>query len=347
MTLDLMKGSALGALAVGLSLIVAPDVAHAGIGAATDIAAQPDDREPQFERRNDGSAARGERRARPPRGMVAPSTGYTEAQSPQRRRDAQADRRQERRVDRRENRRGNGGFGSQQVREAAQAIRRDQEAQREARRQDRENRQSSNRAGPSTYDNGQRDLRGRRDAYRDQRGTYRDNRRDGDRTDRQGSYRDQRDAYRAGRRDGYRTDQRGDYRNQQRAYRDGRRDAYRAGQRARYHDGRRWHDYRVWDRSDWRRHSRYDWYRYRSTNRNLFSIGRYYAPYRNYRYSRIGIGFYLDQQLFGSRYWINDPWRYRLPEVYGPYRWVRYYDDVLLVDVYNGEVVDVIYDFFW
>ena len=31
----------------------------------------------------------------------------------------------------------------------------------------------------------------------------------------------------------------------------------------------------------------------------------------------------------------------------GPYRWVRYYDDVLLVDIYSGEVVDVIHDFFW
>ena len=51
--------------------------------------------------------------------------------------------------------------------------------------------------------------------------------------------------------------------------------------------------------------------------------------------------------FFGSRYQINDPWRYRLPAVYGPYRWVRYYDDVLLVDIYSGEVVDVIYDFFW
>jgi len=26
---------------------------------------------------------------------------------------------------------------------------------------------------------------------------------------------------------------------------------------------------------------------------------------------------------------------------------VRYYDDVVLVDTYTGEVVDVIYDFFW
>ena len=55
----------------------------------------------------------------------------------------------------------------------------------------------------------------------------------------------------------------------------------------------------------------------------------------------------LGSLFFGSRYWINDPWQYRLPEVYGPYRWVRYYDDALLVDIYSGEVVDVIYDFFW
>ena len=82
-------------------------------------------------------------------------------------------------------------------------------------------------------------------------------------------------------------------------------------------------------------------------NRSSFSIGIYYAPYRNYSYRRFGIGSRLNSLFFGQRYWINDPWQYRLPEVYGPYRWVRYYDDVLLADVYSGEVVDVIYDFFW
>ena len=59
------------------------------------------------------------------------------------------------------------------------------------------------------------------------------------------------------------------------------------------------------------------------------------------------IGFFLDSLFFSSRYYINDPWAYRLPSVYGPYRWVRYYDDVVLVDIYTGEVVDVIHDFFW
>ena len=79
----------------------------------------------------------------------------------------------------------------------------------------------------------------------------------------------------------------------------------------------------------------------------MFHVGRYYAPYRNYSYRRLSIGFYLDSLFFGSNYWINDPFYYRLPDVYGPYRWVRYYDDALLVDIYTGEVVDVIYDFFW
>ena len=56
--------------------------------------------------------------------------------------------------------------------------------------------------------------------------------------------------------------------------------------------------------------------------------------------------------LFGQRVlWqpvrISDPWTYRLPEVYGPYRWIRYYDDVLLVNTYTGEVVDVVHNFFY
>jgi Ni/Co efflux regulator RcnB len=29
------------------------------------------------------------------------------------------------------------------------------------------------------------------------------------------------------------------------------------------------------------------------------------------------------------------------------YRWIRYYDDLVLVDTWDGRVADVIYDFFW
>ena len=43
---------------------------------------------------------------------------------------------------------------------------------------------------------------------------------------------------------------------------------------------------------------------------------------------------------------VPGAFNYRLPPADGPYRWVRYYGDVLLVDVRNGYVVDVIHDFF-
>lgn len=116
----------------------------------------------------------------------------------------------------------------------------------------------------------------------------------------------------------------------------------------------RWPDRSGWnnDRSnrwsrDWRRDNRYNWYGYRNTNRNVYRIGRYYAPYQNYTYRRLNIGFHLQPRFYGNSYWINSPWQYRLPEADGPYRWVRYYDDALLVDIYSGEVVDVIHDFFW
>ena len=101
-----------------------------------------------------------------------------------------------------------------------------------------------------------------------------------------------------------------------------------------------------WDRQ-WRSNSRYNWQSYRRGHPDTYRLGSYYAPYRGYSYRRLSIGFYLDGLFFSNRYWIADPWQYRLPEVYGPYRWVRYYDDALLVNIYSGEVVDVIYSVFW
>ncbi len=118
--------------------------------------------------------------------------------------------------------------------------------------------------------------------------------------------------------------------------RDGRRD----GSWSR--DGRR--DSR-WS-SDWRRDTRYDWSRHRARHRSIFRLGRYYDPY-GWGYRRFSIGFSLGRGYYGSNYWLDDPWQYRLPPAYGPYRWVRYYDDALLVNIYDGRVVDVIHNFFW
>ncbi|WP_166039783.1 RcnB family protein [Sphingosinicella sp. YJ22] len=106
-------------------------------------------------------------------------------------------------------------------------------------------------------------------------------------------------------------------------------------------------DRREW-RRDWRNDRRYDWGRYRNQNRFVFRLNPYYSPYGyGYGYRRFGIGSVLDSLLFGRNYWVSDPWQYRLPPAPPGYQWVRYYNDVILVDTWNGRVVDVIYDFFW
>jgi hypothetical protein len=112
---------------------------------------------------------------------------------------------------------------------------------------------------------------------------------------------------------------------------------------------RRWDGNRDGNRrwsGDWRRDNRYDWRTYRNRYSSLYRLGRYYDPY-GYSYRRFSIGFSLWPSYYGSNNWLNDPWQYRLPPAYGPYRWVRYYDDALLVNIYTGQVVDVIYSFFW
>lgn len=122
----------------------------------------------------------------------------------------------------------------------------------------------------------------------------------------------------------------------------------------------RWNDRRDWDRPNawrgnrgawnngWRHDDRYDWRAYRDYNRGIYRLPRYYPPARwSYGYRRFTIGYRIDSFLFAPQYWISDPYTYRLPPPWGPYRWVRYYDDALLVDVDTGQVVDVIYGIFW
>ncbi|MBU3078135.1 RcnB family protein [Sphingomonas quercus] len=96
----------------------------------------------------------------------------------------------------------------------------------------------------------------------------------------------------------------------------------------------------------WRDDRRFDWQRYRDTNRRFYTLPRYYGP-SGYAYRRYGVGVRIGAPFFAQRYWIADPWAYRLPPVYGPYRWVRYYNDVLLVDIYTGQIRDAIYGFFY
>ena len=103
----------------------------------------------------------------------------------------------------------------------------------------------------------------------------------------------------------------------------------------------------AWNRG-WRNDNRYNWDQYRTSNRSLYRLPRYYAPYGwGGGYRRFGIGITLSSILWNQNYWIDDPYAYRLPDAYGPYRWVRYYNDAMLVDIRNGRVLDVVYDIFY
>lgn len=187
----------------------------------------------------------------------------------------------------------------------------------------------------------------RRDNFRDGRGSgfngqVRDVARDARRADARDERRDdRRDVVRDGRRDEWRGDRRDNYRDGRRNWRQ---NDWRWGWRGR--DGWDNREFRRWN-NGWRNDRNYNWGDYRRSNRFVYRPGPYYAPYRSHSYSRVGIGFYLDSLFFQPRFFVNDPSYYRLPPVYGPYQWVRYYDDVVLVDIYTGEVVDVIHDFFW
>ncbi len=99
-------------------------------------------------------------------------------------------------------------------------------------------------------------------------------------------------------------------------------------------------------RNRWRNDHRYDWHNYRHHHRSLFHLGFYYDPF-GWGYQQYQIGWRLWPSYYSSRYWINDPWQYRLPYAPPGYVWVRYWDDALLVDTWSGEVVDVIPNFFW
>ena len=96
----------------------------------------------------------------------------------------------------------------------------------------------------------------------------------------------------------------------------------------------------------WRKNRRYDWWNWRNRHRSLFRLGYYYDPF-GWDYQRYGIGWRMWPSYYRSSFWLNDPWEYRLPYAPPGFRWIRYYDDAILVDTWDGRVVDVIYNFFW
>lgn len=127
-----------------------------------------------------------------------------------------------------------------------------------------------------------------------------------------------------------------DIREQQRDLRDAR--AY--GDRRDVREERR-------DARDARGEYREDWRDYRRQNGAAFRHGRYVGPNRGWRYRPVTIGTRFEPAFYGQRYWIADPYSYRLPRPLGYQRWVRYGNDVVLVDTRNGVIAQVYNGFFF
>ena len=92
-----------------------------------------------------------------------------------------------------------------------------------------------------------------------------------------------------------------------------------------------------YDRRDYR-DNRYDRHRTRV---------RYVAPYRSWSYRPVSIGFRLSPAFYSSRYYINDYGYYHLRTPRPWERWIRYGDDLLLVNLRTGLVIDVIHYRYW
>jgi Ni/Co efflux regulator RcnB len=70
----------------------------------------------------------------------------------------------------------------------------------------------------------------------------------------------------------------------------------------------------------------------------------YVAPVRNWNYRRVSVGYRLQPAFYGSRYYINDYGAYHLRAPHGRWlRWIRYGNDLLLVNVRTGRVLDVVH----
>lgn len=74
--------------------------------------------------------------------------------------------------------------------------------------------------------------------------------------------------------------------------------------------------------------------------------GRYVAPYRGWRYRAVTPGYRLQPNFYGSRYYVSHPVRYHTRIAHNQ-RWVRYGDDLLLVNVRNGRVLQVVRNYYW
>ncbi|KMS55239.1 membrane protein [Novosphingobium barchaimii LL02] len=117
------------------------------------------------------------------------------------------------------------------------------------------------------------------------------------------------------------------------------RQAKRYGDRRDVRDARR-------DVRDSRQELREDWRDYRQSHRNAYKRPAYVGP-RGYAYRPVAVGHRFDRAYYGDRYWVRNYSAYRLPAPRAGHRWVRYGNDVVMVNTRTGRVVTSHNSFFW
>lgn len=88
-----------------------------------------------------------------------------------------------------------------------------------------------------------------------------------------------------------------------------------------------------------------DRYRHDFRAPNPYKIGPYHAPSR-FEYRRWRYGDRLPPIFWGPDYRLSDFWLFGLDLPPVGYEWVRYGNDAILVNLADGEVVQVVYDTF-
>jgi Ni/Co efflux regulator RcnB len=94
------------------------------------------------------------------------------------------------------------------------------------------------------------------------------------------------------------------------------------------------------------RELREDWRDYRRTHRSVYTRRAYVAP-RGYRYRPVSVGAVLNRLLWTPNYRIGNYATYRLPYPGRNRAWVRYGNDVVLINTRNGRVITVYNGFFY
>lgn len=126
--------------------------------------------------------------------------------------------------------------------------------------------------------------------------------------------------------------------------RDGRRDEHHRG------DGRGW-DGRGWDGRDHdddrAEHRRWERDRFPPVYRSAQRYRHAWRPPSGFYVRSWGFGDYLPHGWYGQNEWLLDPWTYDLPLPPPGFDWVRVGDDAVLIDRFNGRVIQVVRYLFW